>query len=503
MPHTVSRRMLCLFFVWFISCPLLADDYRYHHESVLGTSLELTIRANSEASADKAEAAVLHEIDRLSCIYSHYDPSSEFSRFLLLGKGQGLDVSPELYEALQRCERWMATSSGAFQPAAEHLAKIWRQAEATQSLPRSSILKSAIVAMNQTHWTCVGDSTRIVRTSSTSLTLNAIAKGLILDQAAELACRQSGVQGVMINIGGDIRLAGSINSCVLLAAPHADALGAKPLSRLNLTTGAIATSGRSERGFKIRGHWYSHLLDPRTGKPATEIASATVIAGNAATADVLATVCNILAPQDSLALVESLPGVECLLVSAQGDLLTSKGFPERNTLATSIGRSFQPAQRVEKSLLVEFELSKPDNARRYRRPYVAIWIEDSQGFPVKTLSLFVMKNAPGPRWIRDLRRWYSGDQMRRLVDQQDLIDTISKPTRNPGKYKVQWDGKDNAGKPLADGKYTLLLEAAREHGTYQLIKFPFQWGGKPFQEDLKGNLEIGSARVTYSAGKTP
>ena len=60
-------------------------------------------------------------------------------------------------------------------------------------------------------------------------------------------------------------------------------------------------------------------------------------------------------------------------------------------------------------MLIEFEITKAENAGRYRRPYVAVWIADKDGFPVKTLLLFLMKNQPGPRWHRDLRRWYADE----------------------------------------------------------------------------------------------
>jgi hypothetical protein len=108
-----------------------------------------------------------------------------------------------------------------------------------------------------------------------------------------------------------------------------------------------------------------------------------------------------------------------------------------------------------------------------------------------------MADNPGPRWHRDLRRWYSSDQVRQLVDDTKLIGTISKPSRNPGKYKVSWDGTDDQGQLLKDGAYTLYIEAAREHGTYQLMKQAIQLGGENYQHALKGNVEIGSASVTY------
>ena len=101
------------------------------------------------------------------------------------------------------------------------------------------------------------------------------------------------------------------------------------------------------------------------------------------------------------------------------------------------------------------------------------------------------------RWVPDLRRWHRGDQVRRLAEDKDLVATASGATRNPGKYSVVWDGRDDHGEVLPSGSYTFYLEAAREHGTYQLMKHPFSVGGDLFKVDLKGNEEIQGASLEY------
>lgn len=147
-------------------------------------------------------------------------------------------------------------------------------------------------------------------------------------------------------------------------------------------------------------------------------------------------------------------------------------------------------------LLVNLELSTIEGAR-YRRPYVAVWVEDGEGFPIRTLLLWVQARQPGPRWIPDLRRWFRSDRMRQMTDRTDLVSTVSSPTRQPGKYSVVWDGTDDQRKPVALGTYTIHVEAAREHGTYQLIKKTIKIGDRPFQDNLGGNVEVKSATVEY------
>ena len=110
-----------------------------------------------------------------------------------------------------------------------------------------------------------------------------------------------------------------------------------------------------------------------------------------------------------------------------------------------------------------------------------------------------MKDRPGPRWHPDLKQWYRSDRMRQLVEEKSLVDGMSSATRSPGKYKIAWDATDDAGVALPAGKYTFYVEAAREHGTYQLIKHPFEIG-KSMKETLKGNAEIKSVKLDYQVG---
>ena len=481
-----------------------AERFEYDHENVFGTSLHLQIEADARATADGAETKVLAEIDRLAAIFSSYDSNSELSRFQSLPVGSSMPLSKELFELLSECDRWTMASQGAFNPAIEIISKEWKKSTLQNTLPNKATLASLAEQVSGEHWELDAVSQQATRKSTLPISLNAIATGYILDQVVEQLINPTAkVSGVLIDIGGDIRVAGNIEANISIADPKHDSFGASPLSIRSISNAGITTSGNSERGFTIQGVKYSHLIDPRTGVPVTDTVSATVFAPTTCTADVLATICSVLPISDSLKLVEATPGAACMLISSKGEVFKSANWPSESAspklrIQTKLV-NFQEDKKADPQMFIEFEITKAENAGRYRRPYVAVWIEDKDGFPVKTLLLFLMKNQPGPRWHRDLRRWYADDQMRLLVDKTDIIDAVSKPTRNPGKYKVEWDGLDDAGKPLKDGEYTLFIEAAREHGTYQLMKHKFDVGGKPFEENLKGNAEISSASVKYKA----
>lgn len=137
---------------------------------------------------------------------------------------------------------------------------------------------------------------------------------------------------------------------------------------------------------------------------------------------------------------------------------------------------------------------------RVMRPYVAIWIEDKDAYSVRTLSLWFQQGR-GFRWLNNLRRWVKGERDRQLADGGDLTTTVSSATRQPGKYQVVWNGRDDKNKPVKQGTYFVCVEAAREHGTYQLIRKEVTISNQPLKLDLGGNLEIKSASLEYRRKK--
>ena len=93
-----------------------------------------------------------------------------------------------------------------------------------------------------------------------------------------------------------------------------------------LSNRAIATSGDYEQFISIGGHRYSHILDPRSGEPASGLTSVTVLSARAVDSDALATALFVMGSDDGMELVESLPGVEALFIAEDGSAISSSGL---------------------------------------------------------------------------------------------------------------------------------------------------------------------------------
>lgn len=489
------------------------QEYAFHHENVMGTSLELRVRADVAAMAREAEARVLREIDRLSAILSRHDASSEFRRWQSAAKGP-IRVSPELFEVLAACDRWRDASGGAFDPRVQVLAQLWADGARRGQAPSVEALTAAKLLLGRPAWRLEPEARTAERLVDTPLSLDAIAKGYIVEKACDAAGGlERGVRGLLLNVGGDLRVQGELIATIGLARPRGDSEATEPFTVVRVHDRAVATSGGYQRGLSVGGRWYSHIFDPRTGRPADRVACATVIAERSADADALATILNVLPPEDGARLVRGVAGAACLIVAADGRITRGEGWP-RYERASGPPPAFAfvampPARQGDASapgswgeafeLAVDFEINRPGApGERYRRPYVAIWIEDNDGRPVRNLLLWVSLGGAGPeRWLLDLKRWYRQDQGRKETDDLDLVHTTARATRPPGKYTTLWDGKDNHGKPLPRGSYTLNIEAAREHGTYQIIRKAVTIASEPFVEELTGNVEIKAASLRY------
>ncbi len=474
--------------------------FSFHHENVLGTSFELHVRSVGAAAAGQAETVALAEIDRLARIFSSYSPDSEFSRWQRT-RGEAVAVSPELFSVLAASDRWQAASQGAFNPGAEAFSQLWRAAGAKDTVPPATELAATALRVGQPAWRLSPTARTAEHLTDVPLTLNALAKGYIIEQASAAAAKVDGVEGLLLEIGGDLRVRGRFAETIALTDPKNDAENAAPLLAVPVREAGLATSGGYRRGVKVRGQRFSHILDPRTGEPVTHVAGVTVIAPDTTTADALSTTFSVLAPDESLRLAEATPEVACLLVLADGRQLRSSRWPagEFSVIALDDGKPAKAdaaAAGPAMELTLGFEINRVEGGR-YQRPYVAAWIEDKDGFPVRTVLLWLLQSEKGQRWIPDLRRWHRGDQVRRLAEDKDLVATVSGATRNPGKYGVVWDGKDDHGEPVKPGTYTFYLEAAREHGTYQLMKHEFAVGEQAFTAELRGNEEIKGATLEY------
>ena len=223
---------------------------------LLGTTVKLVLKGPLWRSESKAIARVVAEIERLSAVFNIFEPASKISK---LRAGEATE-SPELEMVLALARGWKERSGGRFDP----------------------------------------------RLGTNDVNLNAIAKGWIVDRAAETVPY---LQTLILDAGGDVLNVGPRAIRVGVENPKRPYDNEPPLMTVLIQNAALATSGPARRG--------DHLVDPRTGRTPTEVLSASVVAQDAATADVVATILAVGGVAEGMDFAEEV-GVAAALVDADG-----------------------------------------------------------------------------------------------------------------------------------------------------------------------------------------
>ncbi|MCP4959545.1 MAG: FAD:protein FMN transferase [Actinomycetia bacterium] len=300
------------------------SPFRFEHHGLLGTVIDVRVVADDQALADRVDEVMVAEITRLEGVFSAYDDDSELCRWR---RGDEFVPSPEFAELLGRVLDWQARSDGGFNPLIGELTSLWHRAEALGTPPQESDLAHLAASIQRPRYSMV-DGVPVAEGDCSGLNFNAIAKGYIVDRALGFA-PMAGVAWVCVNAGGDMAHRGSGVVRAGIENPHRPYDNEPPLMVVELTDAALATSGIARRGFRVAGRWFGHVLDPRTGWPVDEIASISVLAGDAMTADVFATVAGVMAPTDAIEFASGIDGVEVMIIDRDRRLWATTGWQER------------------------------------------------------------------------------------------------------------------------------------------------------------------------------
>jgi FAD:protein FMN transferase len=267
------------------------------HLAVMGTALALSVSAPTRGRAlDASEAAVL-AVEAAEHLLSTWRDDTPLARLNTARSGAASPVPAELFHLLKNLFEWSEKTGGAFDPTVAPLVSAWGLRSGGR-IPGASELLDARRATSPSLFSFEESSSSVSRRhGAAGIDEGAWGKGWALDRAAE-AARAAGASGLVLDLGGQV-LASGAETPVAVAHPRDRA---RIAATLRVTNASASTSGNSERGFVVNGRRVGHILDPRTGEPAPDFGSVTVVAPDGLTADILSTAFFVLGPDAGLAL---------------------------------------------------------------------------------------------------------------------------------------------------------------------------------------------------------
>jgi len=293
----------------------------------MGSRFEIIAVSDDEALAWRGIEAAIREIQRIEKMISSWDPNSET---ILINRNAGvrpLAVDEELFELIRRSKKVSQLTNGIFDVSYASMDKIWKFDGSMTRLPTKEELATSVAKLNYKNVILVAKNhTVFLKEKGMKIGFGGIGKGYAANRAKAVMVAM-GISSGVVNASGDLIAWGTQEKGqdwkIGITDPNDKD---KTFCWLNMSNQAVVTSGNYEKYVEFDGKRYTHIINPKTGMPATGTKSVTIICPDAELADALATSVFILGEKDGIDLLNRLDRIEGLLINDRNLIFTSKNL---------------------------------------------------------------------------------------------------------------------------------------------------------------------------------
>jgi FAD:protein FMN transferase len=306
--------------------------------TAMGTRLNFVALTTAQSDESHTRAAIeqaIVEIHRLEALMTTWRDDSEVSRINQSAGHAPVSVGPETLAVIVRSLWISEKSGGVFDITFEAMHGLWRfDEDVDPHLPAPSAVAERRKLIDYRHVRVDKEgSTVFLDRATTKISLGGIAKGYAIDRAAAILL-EAGIEDFLAQAGGDLYVHGRRADGSPWTAGVRDPRGpdGSYFARMPIADHAFSTAGDYERSYIVGGKRYHHIIDPRTGYPATASRSVTIWARDALTADALDDAVFILGPTRGLELVESVDDAGAVIVDSHNRVFVSKRLEGKVTI---------------------------------------------------------------------------------------------------------------------------------------------------------------------------
>lgn len=294
---------------------------------LMGSKFDITISAVDSLQAERYIDEVITEITRIENLISDWKFDSQVSEINRMAGKQAVKVDQELFDLTQRALFFSQITDGAFDISSAAMDKIWKFDGSMKQLPSKEELTKAIEKVGyQNIILNPADTTVFLKKEGMKIGFGATGKGYAADKGRNLM-QQMGVKAGIVNASGDMAVwSDDIPQKKWRIGINNPFKNNDITEVVTLCNGAITTSGDYEKFAEIASVRYSHIMNPKTGMPATGLTSVTVIGPSAETANGFSTSLMVLGRKEGLRLLKKHPEYACLMITDNGRVYRSKNF---------------------------------------------------------------------------------------------------------------------------------------------------------------------------------
>lgn len=298
-------------------------------EAIMGTAIRVELWADDRRVGDAAAAAVMDEMHRIDRTMSPHKPTSELSRINREAARQPVPLTAEMAGLVAQALHYSRLTDGAFDISYAAVGQLYDYRQRQRPTPAELEAARALVGWQGLQFDAQARTLRFAR-EGMRIDLGGFAKGHAVDRAA-LLLRQRGINRAYISAGGDSRVIGDRRISATESRPWTVAIrdprrAGEVVAVLPLEDCSVSTSGDYERYFDDGTERVHHLLDPATGRSPQHVHSVTIIAADGLASEALSKAVFVLGVQRGLALVDTQPGVDAVVIDAHGVLHASSGL---------------------------------------------------------------------------------------------------------------------------------------------------------------------------------
>ncbi|THF47460.1 FAD:protein FMN transferase [Flavobacterium supellecticarium] len=303
---------------------------------LMGSRFDITIVAKDIPTANAYIDTAVAEITRIENLISEWMPQTQVSEINRNAGIRPVVVDQELFDLTQRAIGFSKLTDGAFDISFAAADKIWKYDGSMTVLPSPEEVKESVkkigyqnIILDKEHRTI------FLKLPGMKIGFGSIGKGYAADKTKELMMEKGVVAGI-INASGDMNTWGKQPDgkewTIGITNPKNKA---RVFAVFPLTDGAVVTSGSYEKYIEIDKKRYSHIIDPRTGYPASGLSSVTVFAKSAEMANGISTSVMVLGQEVGMNLINQIPQISAVIVTDSGKIFYSKNFDHKKLKKTN------------------------------------------------------------------------------------------------------------------------------------------------------------------------
>ena len=294
---------------------------------LMGSRFDITLVADDSISANAYIDEAIIEIQRIERLISSWDPASQTSAINNNAGIRPVKVAKELYDLINRANHISKLTNGAFDISYASIDKVWHFDGSMLKKPTAAAIAESVTKIGYANIILdPKDQTAFLKVKGMKIGFGSIGKGYAADKVREMLIGK-GVRSGIINASGDLTTWGKQpDGKDWLVGITSPLNKEKIFAWFPVINAAVATSGNYEKFVEFDGVKYSHIIDPRTGYPATGLKSVTIFAKSAELCDALATSVFVTGLDTGIDFINQIKDVECIIIDEEDKIHTSNNI---------------------------------------------------------------------------------------------------------------------------------------------------------------------------------